>query len=59
MEQLKNLSQQSNGPHIYQLCKEVVTANQGKLLIEAYHTRLKTLWENVCDYRPTQEYTCG
>lgn len=58
-DELHTRFKQSNGPHIYQLRKELVTTNQGTMSIESYYTKLKTIWQKLCDYRPALDCTCS
>lgn len=58
-DELKDRFKQSNGPHVYQLRKELVTTNQGTLSVEACYTKLKTIWQNLCDYPLAGECSCG
>lgn len=48
----------SNDPHVYHSCKELITINQATLSVEAYYTKLKTIWQNLCDYRPAHDCVC-
>ncbi|XP_022155284.1 uncharacterized protein LOC111022420 [Momordica charantia] len=50
--ELRDRFQQSNGPRIYQLRKEFVT-------IEAYYTKLKTVWQELSEYHLSNACTCG
>ncbi|XP_022145891.1 uncharacterized protein LOC111015239 [Momordica charantia] len=58
-DELKERFQQSDAPRIFQLRKELVTTIQGTLSIEAYYTKLKTVWQELTDYRPTIDCTCS
>ncbi|KAA0065480.1 Cysteine-rich RLK (receptor-like protein kinase) 8 [Cucumis melo var. makuwa] len=58
-DELRQRFKQSNGPSIYQLRKEFVTLRQGNLTIETYYTKLKTIWQNLNEYRFTNDCTCG
>lgn len=49
---------QSNGSHVYQLQKELVTMNQGTMSVESYYTELKTIWQYLCNYHPKYDCTC-
>ena len=50
---------QSNGPKICQLHPQLVTVSQGSLSMEAYFTKIKTLWQDLYDFRPIDECSCG
>lgn len=56
---LKERYHQTNGPLIYQLRKQLITASQGAMTIEAYYTKLATIWEDLTDYRPVDTCSCG
>lgn len=36
--------QHSNGPHIFQLHRELLNLSRGQHLVDVYFTKLKTLW---------------
>lgn len=57
--ELRDRFKQPNGPSIYQLRKEFVTLRQGNMSVEVYYTKLKTIWQDLNDYRPTDSCTCG
>ena len=54
---LKDRFQQSNGPPIFQLKRELVNLTQDQHSIGVYFTKLKALWEELYNYRPM--CTCG
>ncbi|XP_052203055.1 uncharacterized protein LOC127808520 [Diospyros lotus] len=54
---LKDRFQQSNGPRIFQLRREMMNLNQGQLSVSAYFTRLKAVWDELNNFRPI--CTCG
>lgn len=58
-DELHTRFKQSNGPHIYQLRKDLITTAQGTSSVEAYYTKLKTIWQDLVDYRPTYDCSCG
>ena len=51
--------QQHNGPHRFQLQKEIVNLKQGNTSVSTYFTRLKSLWEEMSAYRPSADCACG
>lgn len=57
-DELNTRFKQSNGPHVYQLRKKLVTTSQGSLSVESYYTKLKTIWQDLIDYRPTIDCSC-
>ncbi|XP_031745063.1 uncharacterized protein LOC116405242 [Cucumis sativus] len=57
-DELKERYKQSNGPHIYQLQKDLVTTTQGSLSVEIYYAKITTIWQELVEYRPMDECTC-
>lgn len=57
-DELHTRFKQSNDPHVYQLSKELVTTSQGSLSVESYYTKLKTIWQDLIDYRPAIDCSC-
>lgn len=57
-DELKERFQQSNAPWIFQLLKDLVTTVQGYLSIESYYTKLKTIWQELLEYRPSIDCKC-
>ncbi|XP_038894602.1 uncharacterized protein LOC120083117 [Benincasa hispida] len=58
-DELKERYRQSNGPHVYQLRKDLVTTVQSTLSIEAYYAKFTTIWKALVEYCPIDECTCG
>ncbi|XP_060972309.1 uncharacterized protein LOC133038236 [Cannabis sativa] len=59
---LKVRFHQRNGPHIYNLRKDLMNLRQDNQSVSMYFTRLKTIWEQLSNYRPTctcNGCTCG
>ena len=54
---LQDRFQQSNGPRIFQLKRDLVNLTQDQNTIGVYFTKLKALWEELSNYRPN--YSCG
>ena len=54
---LKERFQQRNGPRIFQLRRDLMNHTQGQLSISAYFTKLKIIWEEWSNYKPS--CTCG
>ncbi|XP_022856063.1 uncharacterized protein LOC111377235, partial [Olea europaea var. sylvestris] len=54
---LKERFQQRNGPRIFQLRRELMNLTQGQLSVGVYFTKLKTIWEELSNYRPI--CSCG
>ena len=53
---LKDRFQQSNGPQIFQLRRKLVHLTQDQNTASVYFTKLKALWEELSNYRPTCSY---
>lgn len=58
-DELRDRFKQSNDHSIYQFHKEMVTLRKGTMSVETYYTKLKTIWQDLTDYRPTTECTSG
>lgn len=56
-QDLKDRFQQSNGPRILQLWRELINLLQNQNTVGIYFTKLKTLWEELSKFRLT--CTCG
>lgn len=59
---LKDRFQQSNEPQIFQLRRELMNLSQEHSSVSVYFTRLKTIWEELSNYRPhcsCRTCTCG
>lgn len=54
---LKDRFQQSNGPRIFQLRRELINHCQGQTSVSVYFTKLKALWEELSNFRP--QCACG
>lgn len=54
---LKERFQQRNGPRIFQLKRELMNLTQGQMSVSVYFTKLKTIWEELSNYRPV--CSCG
>ncbi|XP_068650637.1 uncharacterized protein [Aristolochia californica] len=49
--------QQRNDPRIFQLKRELINLRQDKDSVNTYFTKLKTIWEELSNYRPN--CSCG
>ncbi|XP_062113276.1 uncharacterized protein LOC133824416 [Humulus lupulus] len=49
---LKARFQQKNGPHIFNLGRDLMNLRQELQSVSQYYTHLKTLWEELSNYRP-------
>lgn len=59
---LKDRFQQKNGPLIFQLRRELMNLVRDQNDVNVYFTKLKTVWEELSNYRPTcncGKCTCG
>ncbi|KAL5560835.1 hypothetical protein UlMin_037046 [Ulmus minor] len=54
---LKDCFQQSNGPRIFQLHRELMNHVQDQNFVSVCFTKLKFIWEELSNYRPN--CTCG
>ncbi|KAL5773202.1 hypothetical protein ACOSQ2_013126 [Xanthoceras sorbifolium] len=54
---LKDCFQQRNGPRIFQLRRELMNLNQYQNPVNIFFTKLKTIWEELNNYRPN--CSCG
>ncbi|XP_061371875.1 uncharacterized protein LOC133314408 [Gastrolobium bilobum] len=50
---------QANGPRIFQLKQRISSLSQGALDVNAYYTKLKSLWDELQDHLPLPSCTCG
>jgi hypothetical protein len=57
-EDLKDRYSQRNGPRIFQLQKSIVATFQENSNVSQYFTQLKTLWEELNNYRPMSICNC-
>lgn len=59
---LKEKFQKSNGPWIFQLRRDPMNLTQDQNSISAYFTKLKTMWDELSNFRPNCSYgkcTCS
>ncbi|XP_073138563.1 uncharacterized protein [Henckelia pumila] len=54
---LKDRFHQSNGPHIFQLRRELMNLRQDQDLVSTYFTKLKAIWDELTQFRPM--CSCG
>ncbi|XP_075524276.1 uncharacterized protein LOC142556677 [Primulina tabacum] len=54
---LREQFQQSNGPRIFQLRRELINLRQDQQSVAVYFTKLKSLWVELSNFRPS--CTCG
>lgn len=58
-EDLEERFQQSNGPRIFQLRRDIMNLIQDQNTVSVYFTKLKTLYEELNNFKPTYACTCG
>ncbi|KAK4487002.1 hypothetical protein RD792_006317 [Penstemon davidsonii] len=51
-DDLKIRFQQSNGPRVFQLRRDLATLTQNTVSVNIYFTRLKSIWDELHTYRP-------
>ncbi|XP_061355814.1 uncharacterized protein LOC133300307 [Gastrolobium bilobum] len=56
---LRDRFQQGNAPRIFQLKSQIAALQQGSLTVTAYYTRLKTFWDELCEFQPVPVCQCG
>ncbi|XP_061340147.1 uncharacterized protein LOC133286707 [Gastrolobium bilobum] len=56
---LKDQFLQANGSRIYQLKQQITSFNQDSLDVNGYYAKLKTLWDELHDYRLSFPCICG
>uniref|UniRef100_A0A803PC32 Reverse transcriptase Ty1/copia-type domain-containing protein n=1 Tax=Cannabis sativa TaxID=3483 RepID=A0A803PC32_CANSA len=50
---------EGNGPRIFQLKAELHSLQQGDQSISSYFTKLKSLWDELKEFQPSANCTCG
>lgn len=61
-DELRTRFMQSNGPRQYQLRRELSTLTQDDMSVTQYFTKLKTLWDELSQFRPScvcKQCNCG
>ncbi|KAL0423305.1 UNVERIFIED_CONTAM: hypothetical protein Sradi_0865300 [Sesamum radiatum] len=48
-----------NGPLLYQLQRSITSLSQGNLSLANYYTKLKMLWDELIELKPTPQCTCN
>lgn len=59
---LRESFQQSNGPRIFQLHREIISLTQDNMSVRVYFTKLKSLWDELSNFRLSwtcEKCTCG
>ena len=57
--ELKNLFSQGNGPKIYNLQREISHISPNQMLVTDYFTKFKRLWDQLLNFKPLPECSCG
>ncbi|XP_061340834.1 uncharacterized protein LOC133287279 [Gastrolobium bilobum] len=55
--ELRDRFQQSNGPRIFQLRRDLINLAQDQTSVSVYFTKLKSIWEELSNFRPS--CNCG
>jgi len=55
-DDLKTRFLRKNGPRIFQLKHQLMSLQQGTDDINTYYTKLKSIWEELADYKPTFQF---
>ena len=58
-QDLKERFTQSNGPRVYQLQKAIASLSQDQCSVSTFYTKLKTLWNELINFRPIPACNCG
>jgi len=56
---LKERFSQGNGPRIFQLQKSIAAIAQNSNSVSSYYTQLKSIWDELSNYRPVPLCSCG
>lgn len=56
---LRDRFHQSNAPRIFQLKKLLTGLKQSAMDVNAYYTKLRTLWNELKDFQPVSVCNCG
>jgi hypothetical protein len=56
---LKEIFSQKNVPRVFQLQKSIAALAQQNCSVSSYFTQLKSLWDELCNYRPIPQCSCG
>ena len=57
--ELKHLFSQGNGRKIYNLQREISHISQNHMKVSEYYTKFKRLWDQLLNFEPLPECTCG
>jgi hypothetical protein len=56
---LKDQFHQKNGPKVFQLKRDLLACTQGNLSVSAYYTKIRSLWEELSEFKPAYQCNCG
>ena len=56
---LRDRYSQGNRPRIFQIQKSISSLTQGQSTVSSYFTKLKTLWEELSNYKHNPVCSCG
>jgi hypothetical protein len=56
---LKERFSQGNGPRIFHLQKSIAAITQNSNSVSSYYTQLKSIWDELSNYRPVPLCSCG
>ena len=57
--ELQNVFSQGNGPKIYNLQTEISEIRQNQMSVTEFYTKFKRLWDQLLNYEPMPECSCG
>ncbi|XP_023887752.2 uncharacterized protein LOC111999870 [Quercus suber] len=57
--ELQNVFSQGNGPKIYNLQTEISQIRQNQMSVTEFYTKFKRLWDQLLNYEPMPECSCG
>ena len=55
----QNVFSQGNGPKIYNLQTEISQIRQNQMSVIEFYTKFKRLWDQLLNYEPMLECSCG
>jgi hypothetical protein len=56
---LKDQFHQKDGPKVFQLKRDLLACTQGNLSVSAYYTKIRSLWEELSEFKPAYQCNCG
>jgi hypothetical protein len=58
-EDLRERFAQGNGPRIFEIQKSILVLSQDNSSMSSYYTRLKSLWDELSNFRSIPDCSCG